>query len=239
MKAFISKTNKLSISVNSGIKDFYPIYLVPDDMAGVISNLPEVEDIGKLFDIDTIKNISSEIDADLQYVQLMRDAVISIRDNMLKQMNDLAIMQDRILSMINNVNSQQKDIDSRLMETAEISKEVMKVKLNGEEEANKFLTIINKKQDEITKSSEHLSERIRNEMRDTVNTIENTKENIEKRFKSAEQSMKNSLNEYTEKCNEAVNLAKKWASNPEGVPVDNGLFSAYHYAKLAEFNNIK
>ena len=44
----------------------------------------------------------------------------------------------------------------------------------------------------------------------------------------------NAAANYTDKCRQYAEISKKWASNPVNSPVENGEYSARHYAALAK-----
>lgn len=43
----------------------------------------------------------------------------------------------------------------------------------------------------------------------------------------------NAVSSKTDECKKYADLSKKWACSPLNIPVENGLYSALHYAKIS------
>ena len=74
-------------------------------------------------------------------------------------------------------------------------------------------------------------------MTEAVSRIEDTEMRASGKINDMKNEAEQTIAASKSECSASAEKAKRWASNPEGVPVEDGLYSAYHYAKLAEFNN--
>ncbi len=139
MRTFISTLNKLSISTAEGIKEFYPLYLVPGELAETVAALGGIEEAGELFDVEAIKNISAEVKADREAVSLIKAAIRAMRDDISAQIDSLAVFYESISAALQNASAEREKASGLLKEAQSLAEEIRKIKIDGEAEAAVFL----------------------------------------------------------------------------------------------------
>ena len=75
--------------------------------------------------------------------------------------------------------------------------------------------------------------------------MEQAENKVAAKYMAVRLNMENIYNKYinaaanhTDKCRQYAEISKKWASNPVNIPVENGEYSARHYAAITKNKEI-
>ena len=237
MKIYSWNTQKISINDNGQIKTIAPFFLVSDDKAALFENNNFTE-IGSFFNIDEIKQISSDITAVSE----------NINNTINEKTANLLLLQEKVENTFNKIENMIKELDElkSIKDTfLEINKKAEENYNNIKQETAKYIEQLSEFQnntDEKIKSAETAFNKAKVDISDLMEQAENK---VAAKYMAVRLNMENIYNKYinaaanhTDKCRQYAETSKKWATNPVNSPVENGEYSARHYAALAKNKEI-
>ncbi len=231
MKLYSWNTQKISINDNGKIKTISPFFLVSDDKAHLFEN-NSYTDLGSVFNIDELKALSSNIEM----------VTNDIKDIVAEKTNNLINMQETIENTLNQLTAVQntiQEIENLKNEYVNIINQAEEYKKYIQEETEKYmemLSLFQKDTDTKIKEAEFSFNKARVNISDLMEQAENK---VAAKYIAVRLNMDNIYNKYinaiSNKTNESkkyAEISKKWACSPVNVPVENGSYSALHYAAL-------
>lgn len=231
MKLYSWNTQKISINDNGKIKTISPFFLVSDDKAYLFEN-SSYTDLGSIFNIEELKAVSSNIEM----------VTSDIKDIVAEKTDNLVNMQETIENALNQLSEIQKNIQ----EIENLKAEYIKI-INQAEEYKKFiqeetekymnqLSLFQENTDTKIKEAEFSFNKAKVNISDLMEQAENK---VAAKYMAVRLNMDNIYNKYinavsakTDECRKYAEISKKWACSPVNVPVENGSYSALHYAAL-------
>lgn len=234
MKIVSWNTQKISINDNGKIRTLSPFFLISDDYMHLF-NSNNFTDIGNIFNIEEMQNISSNMQ------MIMGD----LKDEIINKTQELFSMQEKLedtLSKISQINTQINEINhikekyESILKNIETSFENIKSYENKvDENINNTIDKLNtaaKNADSLSVKTSDILEQAENKMASKYLNMRLSLEKIyEKYIEEIKQNAQNSQ-KYAEMC-------KKWATNPLNIPVEQNLYSARHYALLRSKKEVK
>ncbi len=231
MKLYSWNTQKISINDNGKIKTISPFFLVSDDKAHLFEN-NSYTDLGSVFNIDELKALSSNIEM----------VTNDIRDIVAEKTNNLINMQETIENALNQLTAVQntiQEIENLKNEYVNIINQAEEYKKSIQEETEKYmemLSLFQKDTDTKIKEAEFSFNKARVNISDLMEQAENK---VAAKYITVRLNMDNIYNKYinaisnkTDESKKYAEISKKWACSPVNVPVENGSYSALHYAAL-------
>ena len=231
MKLYSWNTQKISINDNGKIKTISPFFLVSDDKAYLFEN-SSYTDLGSIFNIDELKAVSSNIEM----------VTSDIKDIVAEKTDNLINMQESIENALNQLSEIQKslqEIENLKSEYIKIIQKAEEYKKSIQEETEKYLnqlSLFQKNTDTKIKEAEHSFNKARVNISDIMEQAENK---VVAKYMAVRLNMDNIYNKYinavsskTDECRKYAEISKKWACSPVNIPVENGSYSALHYAAL-------
>lgn len=231
MKLYSWNTQKISINDNGKIKTISPFFLVSDDKAYLFEN-SSYTDLGSIFNIEELKAVSSNIEM----------VTSDIKDIVAEKTDNLVNMQETIENALNQLSEIQKNIQ----EIENLKNEYIKI-INQAEEYKKFiqeetekymnqLSLFQENTDTKIKEAEFSFNKAKVNISDLMEQAENK---VAAKYMAVRLNMDNIYNKYinavsskTDECRKYAEISKKWACSPVNVPVENGCYSALHYAAV-------
>lgn len=231
MKLYSWNTQKISINDNGKIKTISPFFLVSDDKAYLFEN-SSYTDLGSIFNIEELKAVSSNIEM----------VTSDIKDIVAEKTDNLVNMQETIENALNQLSEIQKNIQ----EIENLKAEYIKI-INQAEEYKKFiqeetekymnqLSLFQENTDTKIKEAEFSFNKAKVNISDLMEQAENK---VAAKYMAVRLNMDNIYNKYinavsakTDECKKYAEISKKWACAPLNVPVENGCYSALHYAAV-------
>lgn len=231
MKLYSWNTQKISINDNGKIKTISPFFLVSDDKAHLFEN-SSYTDLGAVFNIDELKAVASNIEM----------VTNDIKDIVAEKTNNLINLQETVENSINQLEAVQKtihEIENLKKEYTEIISQAEEYKNTIQKETEKYmeaLTAFQKDTDTKIKEAEFAFNKTKVSISDLMEQAENK---VASKYMAVRLNMDNIYNKYinavsakTDECKKYAEISKKWACAPVNVPVENGSYSALHYAAL-------
>lgn len=231
MKLYSWNTQKISINDNGKIKTISPFFLVSDDKAYLFEN-SSYTDLGSVFNIDELKALSSNIEM----------VTNDIKDIVSEKTNNLINMQETIENTLNQLTAVQntiQEIENLKNEYVNIINQAEEYKKYIQEETEKYmemLSLFQKDTDTKIKEAEFSFNKARVNISDLMEQAENK---VAAKYIAVRLNMDNIYNKYinaisnkTDESKKYAEISKKWACSPVNVPVENGSYSALHYAAL-------
>lgn len=231
MKLYSWNTQKISINDNGKIKTISPFFLVSDDKAYLFEN-SSYTDLGSIFNIDELKAVSSNIEM----------VTSDIKDIVAEKTDNLINMQESIENALNQLSEIQKslqEIENLKSEYIKIIQKAEEYKKSIQEETEKYLnqlSLFQKNTDTKIKEAEYSFNKARVNISDIMEQAENK---VVAKYMAVRLNMDNIYNKYinavsskTDECRKYAEISKKWACSPVNIPVENGSYSALHYAAL-------
>lgn len=224
-------TQKISINDNGKIKTISPFFLVSDDKAHLFDN-GSYTNLGSIFNVEELKAISENIEAvtgDIRDVIASKtEQLINMQEQLDSVLNKLSIMDDKMEELEN--------IKNKYLEMLDKSNEYYnKVSVEMEEYIDKY-NIFQKSIDEKIKEAEFSYNKAKVNISDLMEQAENK---TAAKYTAFRLKMDNIYNKYINEvinreneCKKYAQTSKKWASNPINLPVEDGKYSARHYALL-------
>ncbi|MDE7314822.1 MAG: hypothetical protein K2N11_03885 [Mucispirillum sp.] len=231
MKLYSWNTQKISINDNGKIKTISPFFLVSDDKAYLFEN-SSYTDLGSIFNIDELKAVSENIEM----------VTNDIKDIIAEKTNNLVNMQETIESSLNQLKTVSKtmqEIEKLKDEYIQIINQAVNIRTSIQDETDKYmekLSQFQKDTDTKIKEAEFSFNKARVNISDLMEQAENK---VAAKYMAVRLNMDNIYNKYinavSSKADESKKYAetsKKWACSPLNVPVENGCYSALHYAAI-------
>lgn len=231
MKLYSWNTQKISINDNGKIKTISPFFLVSDDKAYLFEN-SSYTDLGSIFNIDELKAVSSNIEM----------VTSDIKDIVAEKTDNLINMQESIENALNQLSEIQKslqEIENLKSEYIKIIQKAEEYKKSIQEETEKYLnqlSLFQKNTDTKIKEAEYSFNKAQVNISDLMEQAENK---VAAKYMAVRLNMDNIYNKYinavsskTDECRKYAEISKKWACSPVNIPVENGSYSALHYAAL-------
>lgn len=229
MKLYFWNTQKISINDNGKIKTISPFFLVSDDKAYLFEN-SSYTDLGSIFNIDELKAVSANIEM----------VTNDIKDIIAEKTNNLVNMQETIESSLNQLKTVKKtmqEIEKLKDEYIQIINQAANIRKTIQEETDKYmerLSQFQKDTDTKIKEAEFSFNKARVNISDLMEQAENK---VAAKYMAVRLNMDNIYNKYinavsskTDESKKYAETSKKWACSPLNVPVENGCYSALHYA---------
>lgn len=231
MKLYSWNTQKISINDKGKIKTISPFFLVSDDKAHLFEN-SSYTDLGTIFNIEELKAISLNIES----------VTNDIKDVVTEKTNNLINMQETLENAVNQL----KTVEKSIQEIEQLKNEYIKIinqaeayKNSIQEETEKYmekLTAFQKNNDKKIKDTEFAFNKTKVNISDIMEQAENK---VAAKYMAVRLNMDNIYNKYinavsakTDECKKYAEASKKWACAPVNMPVENGSYSAFHYASL-------
>lgn len=231
MKLYSWNTQKISINDNGKIKTISPFFLVSDDKAHLFEN-NSYTDLGSFFNIGELKALSSNIEM----------VTNDIKDIVAEKTNNLINMQETIENTLNQlaaVQNTMQEIKNLKNEYVKIINQAEEYKKSIQEETEKYmemLSMFQKDTDTKIKEAEFSFNKAHVNISDLMEQAENK---VAAKYMAVRLNMDNIYNKYinavsakTDESKKYAEISKKWACSPVNVPVENGSYSALHYAAL-------
>lgn len=231
MKLYSWNTQKISINDNGKIKTISPFFLVSDDKAHLFEN-NSYTDLGSFFNIGELKALSSNIGM----------VTNDIKDIVAEKTNNLINMQETIENTLNQlaaVQNTMQEIKNLKNEYVKIINQAEEYKKSIQEETEKYmemLSMFQKDTDTKIKEAEFSFNKAHVNISDLMEQAENK---VAAKYMAVRLNMDNIYNKYinavsakTDESKKYAEISKKWACSPVNVPVENGSYSALHYAAL-------
>lgn len=229
MKLYSWNTQKISINDNGKIKTISPFFLVSDDKAHLFEN-NSYTDLGSFFNIGELKALSSNIEM----------VTNDIKDIVAEKTNNLINMQETIENTLNQlaaVQNTMQEIKNLKNEYVKIINQAEEYKKSIQEETEKYmemLSMFQKDTDTKIKEAEFSFNKAHVNISDLMEQAENK---VAAKYMAVRLNMDNIYNKYinavsakTDESKKYAEISKKWACSPVNVPVENGSYSALHYA---------
>lgn len=231
MKVYISKNSVLKIASSKGVKVFHPFYIVNDEDIEDMSKLNGLEDIGTLFDLQQLNSMSQEINNKIDKFNENINTIKQAETKTKTLLDEASGNIHRLNKVAEVLDYTQACIDDTIERLITVTEIVEEIDLNGTEEAETFKSVINKESDRILNNLHTISKSFKEEityklkeMEAFYNTVNLT---LDKKIKDFETKVER----YDTEMKKMLELSKKWACNPANIPVEDGLFSAKHYAE--------
>lgn len=229
MKLYSWNTQKISINDNGKIKTISPFFLVSDDKAYLFEN-NSYTDLGAVFNIDELKAVSANVEM----------VTNDIKDIVAEKTNNLVNMQETIensLNQLKTVKETMQEIEKLKDEYIQIINQAVNIRNSIKDEADEYMKILSQFQkdtDTKIKEAEFSFNKARVNISDLMEQAENK---VAAKYMAVRLNMDNIYNKYinavsskTDDCRKYAEISKKWACSPLNVPVENGSYSALHYA---------
>ncbi len=237
MKLYSWNKQTISINDNGKIKAIAPFFLVSDDKAHLF-NSNNYTDLGNIFNIEELKNISSSI-------EMVTD---NIKNKIEEKECHLTNMQKKLDNSLDRLEEMQNKID----ELESIKNEYIKIINKADEylktvqeETDKYmdkLSLFQKQTDEKIKQANFAFNKANVQISDLIDQAENK---TAAKYMTVRLNMDNIYNKYVnaisnkaDECRKYAEISKKWATNPINMPVENNEYSAYHYATIIKNKGI-
>lgn len=231
MKLYSWNTQKISINDNGKIKTISPFFLVSDDKAHLFEN-SSYTDLGAVFNIDELKAVSANIE------MITND----IKDIVAEKTNNFINMQEAVENAVNQLAAVEKsiqEIENLKNEYIKIINQAEEYKNSIKQETEKYiatLTAFQQDTDRKIKEAEFSFNKAQVNISDLMEQAENK---VAAKYMAVRLNMDNIYNKYinavsakTDECKKYAEISKKWACAPLNVPVENGCYSALHYAAV-------
>lgn len=231
MKIYSWNTQKISINDNGKIKTISPFFLVSDDKAHLFEN-SSYTDLGTVFNIDELKAVASNIEM----------VTSDIKDIVAEKTNNLISMQETVENAVKQLTEVEKsiqEIENLKNEYVKIINQAEEYKKSIQEETEKYmetLSAFQKDTDSKIKEAEFSFNKAQVNISDLMEQAENK---VAAKYMAVRLNMDNIYNKYinavsnkTDECRKYAEISKKWACAPLNVPVENGCYSALHYASV-------
>lgn len=231
MKLYSWNTQKISINDNGKIKTISPFFLVSDDKAHLFES-SSYTDLGTVFNIDELKIISSNIEM----------VTNDIKDIIAEKTDNLINMQENIENSLNQlaaVQSTMQEIENLKNEYVKIINQAEEYKKSIQKETEKYmeqLSLFQKDTDNKIKEAEYSFNKAQVNISDLMEQAENK---VAAKYMAVRLNMDNIYNKYinvvstkTDESKKYAEISRKWACSPVNVLVENGSYSALHYAAL-------
>lgn len=231
MKLYSWNTQKISINDNGKIKTISPFFLVSDDKAHLFDS-SSYTDLGAVFNIDELKIISSNIEM----------VTNDIKDIIAEKTDNLINMQETIENSLNQlaaVQNTMQEIENLKNEYVKIINKAEEYKKSIQKETEKYmeqLSLFQNDTDNKIKEAEYSFNKAQVNISDLMEQAENK---VAAKYMAVRLNMDNIYNKYinavsakTDESKKYAEISKKWACSPVNVPVENGSYSALHYAAL-------
>lgn len=233
MKIYSWNSQQISINDNGQIKNISPFFLVSDDKAYLFYS-DNYTDLGDIFNIEEIKNISLNI----------QKLVNNIKNEMVEKINHISQVENKLDNALNEINNLM--IDLKQIKAIKIKQE--EIKNNIDEKYNMIQTEINKHIEKIENFQKITDEKIKEanfafnkasvNISDLIDQAENK---TVAKYMATRINMDNIYNKYINQivnkmseCKKYAEISKKWACNPINMPVENTDYSAKHYAVIVK-----
>lgn len=231
MKIYSWNTQKISINDNGKIKTISPFFLVSDDKAYLFEN-DNYTDLGNLFNIDELKSVASHIEM----------VVNDIKDITAEKTENLVNISDKVENSI----KQLETIEIRLKEIETLKTEYLNMISKAEEFKNSIQQAAEKYLEKLLLFQENTDIKIKNAefsfnkaKVNITDLMEQAENKVAAKYMNIRLNMDNMYNKYinavtnkTNECKKYAEISKKWACSPVNIPVENGSYSALHYAAL-------
>lgn len=224
-------TNKkdVKISVKGQVKKYSPFIIIEDDDLETFIKAGYKE-VTELYNLAEMQELSNNINTSVKQLGLFLEET----NENVKQANNLneqaTANVDNIKQMYNNIEKYMTDIQQHTEYNANVKTEMETISLNAREQVELFNKEISKIKETLINDIKSLASNIFDEIDNKVNMYATIDENIKSAYSKAENSIDTLIENAEHSIAESVGLARAWASNPVGVAVEKGLYSARHYA---------
>ena len=204
---------------------------VSDDKAHLFDS-NSYTDLGAVFNIDELKIISSNIEM----------VTNDIKDIIAEKTDNLINMQETIENSLNQlaaVQNTMQEIENLKNEYVKIINKAEEYKKSIQKETEKYmeqLSLFQNDTDNKIKEAEYSFNKAQVNISDLMEQAENK---VAAKYMAVRLNMDNIYNKYinavsakTDESKKYAEISKKWACSPVNVPVENGSYSALHYAAL-------
>ncbi len=233
MKLYSWNTQKISVNQNGKIKTLSPFFLVSDEYENIFNN-SSFTFLENIFNVEEMQNISKNIET---IIGDMKDTITEKTSQLIDYNNQLENMMLKIESMDNIIKKQENIIKQYENMACSTENNYKKITDKAEEI---FMKLENKQKesDEKIKKAEHTLNHTKLKLHEISDQAENK---ITSKYIKMNVTMENMFKKYTDELNKYVDeskanaeISKKWAAEPLNMPVEQGLYSARHYALLLQ-----
>lgn len=224
-------TNKkdVKISVKGQVKKYSPFVIIEDDDLETFIKAGYKE-VTELYNLAEMQELSNNINTSVKQLGLFLEET----NENVKQANNLNEQAtaniDNITKMYNNIEKYMTDIKEHTSYNADVKQQLETISLNASEQVEIFNKEISKIKETLINDIKSLASNIFDEIDNKVNMYATIDENIKNAYSKAENSIDTLIENAEHSIAESVGIARAWASNPVGVAVEKGLYSARHYA---------
>lgn len=238
MKLYISTTNTIKRSLNRNIVAYHPFYIIPDEDE-TFGQLKGMVEVGDMWDIEKIRN-------EVSYITGVKELFLGKNKELQGLISQMNVNLKETLSFYDKAIKMLEDANKLLSDAQTLSK-----KTDKKLERVEALSVDRK---ELVKEVEEAVDGIRTTAVGAVVEIANNALNkyncllqdMDTTFKSFNQKVNALHNNIIDKQTESVNAckasetkARQWASESFGTQVEDGKYSALHYATLGKFKEGK
>lgn len=229
MKLYVLDKHKISFMNNGSVHSYKPFILVSDEDCSMFEKSGYTL-IDTIFDVDElrliaekIENISKDIDNKLsksmsEYERLNTEikSFCDYADNLKTNLSSLDNVKEYADNFWHNMENKSslieekfKELEKQLYDINENFNEFIEIK---KAEINNFLMLIENAEKDVSERINTQYYLMKKEMNDIYNSFHNEADELLKEMR------------------ELSDLSRKWAVNPVNVPVEQGKYSARHYA---------
>ena len=227
MRVFAHKKEIVILTSNGTLKKYSPFLICHDDEAEQLKKIG-YEEVSELYNLLQIQALTEEVKA-------IKQEIIAEKENIkgLKQEIELSKASiDNYKNEISNYTLKLNDYISTFLhfvnEINSLYQECKEQTISVEEAVLKFNTEVNK----ITSSNiAELETQLTKLNNDTATNVSHFKDLTEIFINTHKDSLAQ-IKDSIATAEEVLATCKKWASNPVGVPVEDNLYSARHYATV-------
>ncbi len=232
MKLYSWNTQKIQVNDNGKIKAISPFFLVSDDKAHLF-NSSHYTNLGSIFNIQELKAVSDNIE---MITNDIKDIVAEKTENLI----NIYETAENSLNELKEMKKSMQEIENLKNEYIKIINQAEEYRKSIQEETEKYketLSLFQKDTDTKIKEAEFSFNKAQVNISDLMEQAENK---VAAKYMAVRLNMDNIYNKYinavsskTDECKKYAELSKKWACSPLNIPVENGIYSALHYAKIS------